>query len=89
MPIIFHSQKAFTLVEVIVTVAILSILASIGFSYYAFAYAPEARDATRKANIRTIYNAMDIYQQNGQIDRLPKPANATLISSGSEERGYQ
>lgn len=86
MPAAFSHKRAFTLVEVIITVAILSILSSIGFSYYAFSYAPTARDATRETNIRTIYNAMDIYQQNGQIDRLPKPANATLISSGSEER---
>jgi prepilin-type N-terminal cleavage/methylation domain-containing protein len=58
-----HKQKqAFTLVELIVSITIIAILASIWFYSYVW-YLSEARDAERKANLWEIKTALKLYKQ--------------------------
>ncbi|PZM80038.1 hypothetical protein DLH72_05440 [Candidatus Gracilibacteria bacterium] len=62
--------KAFTLVELIITITILAILATIAFINLGN-YPADSRDAVRKSDLRTIEKAMTIYYiENG---RYPTP----------------
>lgn len=51
------NKSAFTLAELIVVVAILSILAATGFVALS-QYAGDARDAVSKTNVRSVYSAI-------------------------------
>lgn len=57
--------KGFTLTEILIAVAIISILTSTGIAAYSVA-AKKARDARRKADLENVRNALEIYRsQNG------------------------
>ena len=63
-PTLFHlirirkkAIKGFTLVELIVVITILAILATVGFLSLS-GYSDDARTATVKANVRTVYSAI-------------------------------
>jgi len=56
--IFLHQKSAFTLVELIVTMVILSILATISFLSF-FQKSSEARDTLRKTHINEIANDMN------------------------------
>ncbi|PZM83279.1 hypothetical protein DLH72_03855 [Candidatus Gracilibacteria bacterium] len=67
--------KAFTLVELIITITILAILATIAFINLGN-YPADSRDAVRKSDLRTIEKAMTIYHiENG---RYPTPDKDTV-----------
>ncbi|MBQ6449452.1 type II secretion system protein [bacterium] len=55
-----HSKKAFTLIEVMVVVAIIGILASMGISSYTRAL-QNGRDARRKSDLDEVRKALQIY----------------------------
>ena len=63
-------KNAFTLVELIVTITIIAILASIWFNSYVW-YLWEARDAERKANIWEIKSSLKLYKQKRGAYPLP------------------
>lgn len=63
-------KKAFTLVELSVTIMIIAILASIWFYSYVW-YISEARDAERTADMWILVSALQLYKQNKWW--FPKP----------------
>lgn len=63
-------KKAFTLVELIVSITIVAILASIWFYSYVW-YLSEARDAERKANIWEIKSSLKLYKQKRWAYPIP------------------
>ncbi len=63
-------KKAFTLVELIVSVMIMTILASIWFYSYVW-YLSEARDAERKASVWEIKSALKLYKQKRWAYPIP------------------
>lgn len=63
-------NKAFTLVELIVSIMIVAILASIWFYSYIW-YIGEARDAERKANIWETKTALKLYKQKRWAYPIP------------------
>lgn len=62
--------KAFTLVELIVSIMIVAILATIWFYSYIW-YLTEARDSQRKANIWEILTSLKIYKQKRWAYPIP------------------
>lgn len=72
-------KHSFTLVELMVVIAIIGILASIGVATYSRTQA-RARDAKRKADMVTIQNALEMYasENNGSYPDHP----AGVDSSG-------
>jgi len=54
-------KKAFTLVELLVVVTVLSILASIGFIYFESSLG-ESRDAKRNMDLPEIVKVLNLYQ---------------------------
>jgi prepilin-type N-terminal cleavage/methylation domain-containing protein len=78
---ILQSRQAFTLVELIVSIMIISILASIWFYSYVW-YISEARDSERKADMWVLISSLNVYKQNRW--GYPKPWNVfNIINSGS------
>ena len=64
--------KAFTLIELLITVTIIGLLSAIGTVSYSYVRA-KARDAKRVADIRTIRNAIETYfEQNGKYPVSPQ-----------------
>lgn len=57
---IIQKKKAFTLLEMLVVIGIISILVSIGFSSYSTAQ-KKSRDAKRKNDLKSIQNAFEQY----------------------------
>lgn len=56
-------QKGFTLIEMLVVIAIISILIGIGVNTFTIAQ-KKARDVRRKADIRSIQTALELYKQD-------------------------
>lgn len=56
-------QKGFTLIEMLVVIAIISILIGIGINTFTIAQ-KKARDVRRKADIRAIQTALELYKQD-------------------------
>lgn len=71
---------AFTLVELIVTVAILIILSTIGMITY-LDFVPGVRDASRIKSVKRLGEAMEEYKLNSKI---PKPENYVEIKVWSK-----
>ena len=73
------SSRGFTLVELVIVVAIIIILAAITISVYSGTQA-RSRDAKRKADIANITKAMELYyDDNGQY---PTSSGSTAINPG-------
>mgnify|MGYP004001465769 CR=1 FL=1 len=64
------TKKGFTLVELVVSIMIVAILASIWFYSYV-SYLGEARDAERKANVWEIRTALKLYKQKRWAYPMP------------------
>ena len=71
-----QKKQAFTLIELMVTVAIIAILATLGVSSYSAAIR-KARDAKQKSDIQTITQALILYRSDektypaaGDLDTL-------------------
>ena len=77
------AQRGFTLIEVMVVVAILSILASITFSLYANTQ-QRARIAKVQGDVQTIASAVSLYQAH--TGAMP-PALATLTAVALDAAG--
>lgn len=65
-----YTIKAFTMVELIVTITIIAILSTIWFNSYVW-YLWEARDSERKANIWEIKTALKLYKQKRWAYPIP------------------
>lgn len=59
---ITHNSRGFTLVELLISVAIMSIIAAIGYVTYGQSQVV-ARDAKRKQDLRAISTALELYRQ--------------------------
>lgn len=60
-------NAGFTLIELLIVIGIIAVLVSISIIYYQSARA-KARDSKRKGEIKQIYNALTIYQDNNKGD---------------------
>ena len=77
-----HSKKAFTLIEVMVVVAIIGILASMGISSYTRAL-QNGRDARRKSDLDEVRKALQIYWAE-HLGNAPASLDlASLTTNGS------
>lgn len=66
------NKKAFTIVELVITITILVILATIGFLSF-WDYTKDARDSVRYNDLKNIKSAMDFKLTKGWT--LPTPDN--------------
>ena len=83
---IHSTKKAFTLVELVVVVTILSILASFGFLYLS-ANIKDSRDAARISDLGSIEKALEIYEiKNGNY---PLPDNYVEVTYDDSTLWYQ
>ena len=80
------NKYAFTLVELIVSITIVAILASIWFFSYVW-HLSEARDAERKANMWEIKTALKLYKQKRWA--YPLPWNTFSITNSWKTVAYQ
>lgn len=79
-------KKAFTLIELSITIMIIAILASIWFYSYVW-YISDARDAERKADVWVLISSLDVYKQNRW--GYPKPWDAFNITNNWDVVAYQ
>lgn len=70
----FHNIKGFTLVELLVVVAIIAILSVIGLTIFTGVQA-NARDARRKTDIEAIANALEVARAPGSVYYTFLPAS--------------
>ena len=80
------NKKGFTLVELIVTVTILAVLATVWFISYAW-YAAQARDSTRLAGISMMQKAIEINSMKSSQAAMPD--DVVEIKIGSNLVWYQ
>jgi prepilin-type N-terminal cleavage/methylation domain-containing protein len=66
-----NNKKAFTLVELLVTITIVSVLATIAFISFQW-YRVSARDSVRLSDIWVLNNTLNYYHANNQ--KLPEPS---------------
>ena len=76
------SRKGFTIIELLVVVAIIALLASAVIALFSSARA-RSRDAKREADIKTLQNALALYSTNTRIYPNPTPG-AGICLTGSE-----
>lgn len=78
-----QSVAGFTLVEVLIVIAIIAVLATLGAVFY-YNFQKNARDSRRKAEVRAMRNALEIYfQQNGNYPQLEaQSCRADIAGSG-------
>jgi general secretion pathway protein G len=74
----FKLKRGFTLVELLIVMAIIGILASLGAGSYITAQM-RGRDVTRKSDLKQISNALELYY----ADHGAYPATG-LVSAGSD-----
>lgn len=72
-------KSGFTLIELLLVVAIIAILATIGFAIY-LRLLQNARDAKRQSDLRTIQSALEQYY----ADNFNYPSSLNPLSSGSK-----
>lgn len=80
-------QKGFTLVELLVVVAIIGILATIAFLYLPLARA-KARDAKRLSAMSDLKNALELYYNDQQQPSYPRRDVADLLTSADLSTQY-
>lgn len=79
------NKKGFTLVELMVVMAIIAILATAGISSYG-SYIKRARDTARFADMKAIETALISYQSvNGRYPTSDDPADATFVVNALQE----
>lgn len=75
-----QNKKAFTLVELIIVITILSILATIWFMSYQ-SYTIDARDWKRKRDLWTLRSGLEIYQAKKSTLPDPDPQTVTTLDA--------
>ncbi|OIP52525.1 hypothetical protein AUK10_03645 [Candidatus Gracilibacteria bacterium CG2_30_37_12] len=78
--------RGFTLVELVVTIAIIAILSTIGFASIG-GYFAGARDGVRLADMKNIYGQMNI--SLGKTGEFPIPENYTTVTLSGGMISYQ
>lgn len=79
-------KKAFTMVELVISIMIIAILASIWFYSYVW-YLSDARDAERKWDIWLLISSLNVYKQNRWW--YPKPWESYNITNSWTTVAYQ
>ncbi len=64
-------QTGFTLIEIIVVIAIIAILSAVGYASFGDARA-QARDKTRLASLQELQLALELYKNNDSQGRYPE-----------------
>lgn len=78
-----HQSKGFTLIELLVVISIIGILSGLILTNFMGAR-QRARDAQRKANLREIQNALELYKGNQTPPSYPATSGwRTALSSGT------
>lgn len=77
------SAKGFTLVELIIVISIISLISAIGYVNYSSAQVT-ARDARRKADLRSIYTALELYKQSDSLKQYPETSSWKYSSAGGD-----
>jgi len=65
-----RSREAFTLIELLIVIAIIGVLAAIMFNYL-IAPNARARDQVRKSDLKNIQKALELYQQCQKVPSYP------------------
>jgi prepilin-type N-terminal cleavage/methylation domain-containing protein len=73
-------RRGFTLMELLVVMAILGILVTVGLTSYKSVQA-KSRDARRKSDMRAIASALELYYND--YDRYPADTNAIINGCGT------
>jgi prepilin-type N-terminal cleavage/methylation domain-containing protein len=78
-----HTKKAFTLLELLIVIAIIGILVSIGVASYAQAQ-KKARDSRRTSDMKAVQAAFEQYyaDNNGNYPLACATPNATYLPAG-------
>ncbi len=69
----FYKKKGFTFIEIVVVVAIISLLAAAGAASYT-QLSKQSRDAKRKADLEQIRAAIEMYRSNSNSGLYPTNA---------------
>ena len=89
LPQILNFQKGFTLIEILIVIAIIGILASIGLNVYPQSQ-KQARDQQRKSDLRQYQAAIEAYANanNGNFPSLPGYPAVHLCLTAIDLDGY-
>ncbi len=80
-------KNGFTLIELIIVIAILAILSTIAFLSFGGKILPNSRDTTRVTNLQNIYKGLNASHSAGKL--LNFPENSTPIKVAGKVIGYQ
>lgn len=83
---IFKNQKGFTLIEMLVVIAIISILIGIGINTFTIAQ-KKARDVRRKADLRNIQTALELYKGDNGVYYVVAAGDTFRASGGNLTSG--
>ncbi len=76
------SKKGFTLIELMVSVAVVAIISSIGYVSYTSAQV-NARDARRKQDLRSISTALELFKQASSNKLYPVSTTGVSLCCGA------
>ena len=71
-------KKAFTLVELLVVITILSILSVVAYQSFGWA-TDKANNVTKKSNITTLWNTLELFQTDKHYYPMPQASSTTNL----------